>query len=64
MAQIYAMLDEKDEAFFWLDKAVNERAPTIVLNALDTYPGCFYHNLRGDSRFQDLLRRQGLQIKD
>ncbi len=64
MAQIYAMLDQKDEAFFWLDKAVNERAPTIVLNALDTYPGCFYHNLRDDSRFQDLLRRQGLQIKD
>ena len=64
IAQIYAMLDEKDEAFIWLDKALNERAPVIVMNAFKTYPGCFYNNLRDDSRFQDLLRRQGLHTKE
>ena len=60
IAGIYALLDEKDEAFDWLEKAFNERAPTMGLNALKTYPGWVYNNLRDDSRFQDLLRRHGL----
>jgi len=60
IAQIYALLNEKDEAFDWLEKAFNERAPIMGSNALKTYPGWFYNNLRDDSRFQDLLRRQGL----
>ena len=64
IAQIYALLDEKDQAFDWLEKAFNERAPIMGSNALKTYPGWFYNSLRDDSRFQDLLRRQGLQIKD
>jgi TolB-like protein/Tfp pilus assembly protein PilF len=60
IAQIYALLDEKDQAFDWLEKAFNERAPIMGSNALKTYPGWFYNSLRDDSRFQDLLRRQGL----
>ena len=60
IAQIYALLDEKDQAFDWLEKAFNERAPIMGSNALKTYPGWFYNSLRDDSRFQDLLHRQGL----
>ncbi len=60
IAAIYALLDEKDEAFEWLEKAYNERAPLVASCALKTWPGWLYNNLRADSRFQDLLRRLGL----
>ncbi len=64
IAAIYALLDEKDEAFDWLEKAFNERTPILGTNAMKTYPGWVYNNLRDDSRFQDLLRRQALQTQE
>ncbi len=54
IALVYAGLDEKDQAFAWLDKAYKERFnPSILMRpAFDV--------LRPDPRFQDLLRRLGL----
>ena len=56
VALIYAGLDEKDEAFAWLDKALEQRAFQLQWIKLDPR----WDNLRSDSRFQDLLRRIGL----
>jgi len=64
IAQIYALLGEKDEAFSWLQKAFNERAPILGTIAMTTYPGWVYNSLRDDSRFQDLLRRLGMDDRD
>jgi TolB-like protein/DNA-binding winged helix-turn-helix (wHTH) protein/Flp pilus assembly protein TadD len=54
IALIYAGLNEKDQAFAWLQKAYEERFnPSILVRpAFDV--------LRPDSRFRDLLRRLGL----
>lgn len=56
MATVYARLDEKDQAFRWLQKAIEEHSsPALYLRAdprLDS--------LRSDPRFGDLLRRAGL----
>ncbi len=52
----YAVLDEKDKAFQWLEKAYEERAPGLL--DLDLDPD--YDNLRTDNRFRDLKRRINL----
>lgn len=54
IALVYAGLNEKDEAFAWLDKAYKQRfnPSMLVRPAFDV--------LRSDPRFQDLLRRLGL----
>ena len=59
VAAIYALLDEKDQALEWLEKAYQERAPFLACCRLKAYPGWMYNNLRADSRFQDLVRRVG-----
>jgi serine/threonine-protein kinase len=56
-AQIYAGIGEKDLAFQWLDKAYEERNPLLAYTKVMPY----YDNLRGDPRFQALLRRLSLQ---
>ena len=56
IAMIYAGLDEKDQAFTWLDKAYEQRAFQLQWINLDAR----WDNLRSDPRFQDLLRRIGL----
>jgi len=53
LATNYAVLDEKDNAFEWLEKAYEERAPGLL--DLDLDPD--YDNLRNDKRFDDLKRR-------
>jgi TolB-like protein/DNA-binding winged helix-turn-helix (wHTH) protein/Flp pilus assembly protein TadD len=54
IALIYVGLGEKDHAMTWLDKAYEERFnPSVLLRP------CF-DPLRSDPRFQDLLRRMGL----
>jgi len=57
VAAAYALAGDKDSAFKWLDKAYQERdGETITLLKCDPS----FKNLRGDSRFTDLLRRLGL----
>jgi TolB-like protein/Tfp pilus assembly protein PilF len=52
----YIGLGNKDEAFFWLEKGVDEHSIGSAL--LNIHP--WFDDLRSDPRFQDLLRRSGL----
>ncbi|MGH2395581.1 MAG: winged helix-turn-helix domain-containing protein [Terriglobales bacterium] len=56
IARIHAQLGEKNEAFRWLQIAVEERAARVIYLKVDPA----WDPLRGDSRFQDLLRRMNL----
>jgi TolB-like protein/DNA-binding winged helix-turn-helix (wHTH) protein/Tfp pilus assembly protein PilF len=57
IAQLYVALGEKDQAFEWLEKAYQERSNMMAyLGVTPTVDA-----LRSDPRFQDLLRRIGLQ---
>ncbi len=56
LARIYTELGDQDQAFIWLDKAFEERSSLLIF--LKTDPN--FDSLRGDGRFQDLLRRVGL----
>jgi len=56
IATIYNGLGERVETLQWLERGYREREPRMVfLKAEPTW-----NNLRGDPRFQDLLRRVGL----
>jgi tetratricopeptide (TPR) repeat protein len=57
LAAHYTRLDEREQAFAWLEKAFDERDANLV--HLKIEPG--FDRLRGDPRFQDLLRRVGLK---
>ncbi|HEV2884959.1 MAG TPA: protein kinase [Pyrinomonadaceae bacterium] len=57
IALYYARLNEKDEAFAWLEKAMDERS--ILFNYL--IADARFDNLRSDPRFPALLSRVGLQ---
>ncbi|MFQ5463175.1 MAG: tetratricopeptide repeat protein [Phycisphaerae bacterium] len=57
IALIYIGLGEKDRALEWLDKACDAREPAALW--LKVAP--FFDNLRDDPRFDDLLRRIGLE---
>ena len=60
VALVYAGLDERDQAFKWLDKAVRERnGPLVMLNRDLMLVG-----LRTDPRFQELVRKVGLSLLD
>ena len=54
IALIYTGLDEKDQAMTWLERAYEERFNPSILQRPAFDP------LRSDRRFQDLLRRIGL----
>ena len=56
LAILYAALEEKEKAFASLEKAYAGR--DTQLTSLKVEPG--YDPLRGDPRFQDLMRRLGL----
>jgi tetratricopeptide (TPR) repeat protein len=56
LANVYIGLGNKDQAFFWLEKAYQERSNYMVW--LKVYP--LLDPLRSDPRFHDLLRRIGL----
>jgi tetratricopeptide (TPR) repeat protein len=53
LAQIHACLEEKDDSFFWLQKAYEERSARLALVKVDPR----LDSLRSDPRFHDLLRR-------
>jgi tetratricopeptide (TPR) repeat protein len=56
IAQIYARLGQKDQAFEWLKKAYEEHDSGIASLKVDPA----YDTYRTDARFQDLIRRLGL----
>jgi len=56
LAIIYTGLGEKERAFEWLEKALQERSHVILY--LKTDP--FFDQLRSDRRLADILRRAGL----
>jgi tetratricopeptide (TPR) repeat protein len=56
LAQIYASLGRKDDAFKWLQAAYAERAVWMGYLAVDPT----FDRYRSDQRFQELLRRIGL----
>jgi TolB-like protein/DNA-binding winged helix-turn-helix (wHTH) protein/Tfp pilus assembly protein PilF len=56
LAEIYAVLRDKEQAFAWLEKAYQERSsPLVYLNVEPRLDG-----LRSDLRFQELVRRMRL----
>jgi eukaryotic-like serine/threonine-protein kinase len=57
IALFYARINEKDEAFAWLEKAMDERS--ILFNYL--VADARFDNLRSDPRLPKLLERVGLQ---
>ena len=56
-AVVYIGLNEKDLAFHWLEKALEERSEMVPFLKL----GAECDNLRSDPRFPALLRRCGLE---
>jgi hypothetical protein len=56
VAEIYAALGEKDEAFRWLDRAVAEHSAPI--HGIGVRPE--FRSLHSDPRFAEVLRRIGL----
>jgi eukaryotic-like serine/threonine-protein kinase len=56
IAQIYAGLGNKDNAFHWLNRGVEERAVSMVYVKVDP----FLDNLHSDPRFSEVLNRVGL----
>lgn len=56
IALIYIGLNERDQAFVWLEKSYHERA--WLLGFLKVEP--IFDPLRSDQRFTDLMRRVGL----
>jgi Flp pilus assembly protein TadD len=57
IAYIYAPLDEKDEAFAWLEKAIDEHDSLMVQIQGST----ILDSLHDDPRWNDLLRRMNLE---
>ncbi len=55
---IYVALSEKDEAFHWLERAYQERAPWMAY--LKTAP--WWDNLRSDPRYYSLLQRMNIPL--
>ena len=56
IAVLYAVCNEPDRAFEWLDRAVRERDPLAAYLKIDPW----FDGLRSDPRFEALLARLGL----
>jgi serine/threonine protein kinase/Tfp pilus assembly protein PilF len=56
VADLYALLDEKDGAFLWLEKAYEERSSKLTDLKIDPD----FDNLHSDPRFAKLAKRIGL----
>jgi eukaryotic-like serine/threonine-protein kinase len=59
-ARAYIRLGDKESAFYWLEKAGEERNMFSLM--LNSDP--FYDSLRSDSRYQNILRRIGLLTEE
>jgi serine/threonine protein kinase/tetratricopeptide (TPR) repeat protein len=56
MATIYSGLGDKDEAFHWLNRGIEQRSTSSVFVKYDP----FFDRLHSDPRFPEVLRRIGL----
>jgi tetratricopeptide (TPR) repeat protein len=56
MATIYSGLGDKDEAFHWLNRGIEQRSTSNVFVKYDP----FFDRLHSDPRFPEVLRRIGL----
>ena len=56
IALIYARLGQKEQAFAWLEEAYVDRDPELI--ELRMHP--MYDGLRSDPRFEELVKRIGL----
>jgi tetratricopeptide (TPR) repeat protein len=56
VAAVYAGLGEKDQAFAWLEKGLQERSSRLARTRWETG----FKSLRNDPRYGDLLRRMGI----
>jgi len=56
-AVVYLGLSDKDQTFAWLEKAFQDRSFFLIFLKVEP----LFDSLRDDPRFQDLLRRMGLQ---
>jgi Tfp pilus assembly protein PilF len=57
LAEVYAGLNDRDKAFFWLERAFQERSNWMVFCKIWRR----LKPLRGDPRFDDLLKRIGFE---
>lgn len=55
-AVVYAGMNDKDKSFYWLERAYQERSNWLTLAKV----GRRLKNLRGDPRFDDLIKRIGI----
>ena len=55
-ARVHAGLDNKPQAFHWLEKAHDDRSSWLILLKVDPA----FDTLRGDDRFRELLQKVGL----
>lgn len=55
IAMLYAELGKKDEAFVWIDKAIELRSGMLIWLYVDDHP------LRSDPRFAEVKRKMGIQ---
>jgi TolB-like protein/DNA-binding winged helix-turn-helix (wHTH) protein/Tfp pilus assembly protein PilF len=56
LADVYARLGQKEEAFKWLEKSFEARDPAILQFKIEPV----YDNLRDDPRYVELIRKIGL----
>jgi tetratricopeptide (TPR) repeat protein len=57
IAALYMGLDQKDQAFEWLDKAYRERSSELLELRINP----LWDDLRPDPRFSELLKKIGLE---
>lgn len=57
LAELYARLGQKDEAFAWFEKTFEARDPVILQFKIEPA----YDSLRNDPRYAQLMRKIGLQ---
>jgi tetratricopeptide (TPR) repeat protein len=56
IAQVYAGLGDRGEAFFWLEKSYQEHAYQLIFLRVDPV----WDSIRDDTRFADLVGRVGI----
>jgi TolB-like protein/Tfp pilus assembly protein PilF len=60
-AYIYTGLGEKEEAFKYIAKGIDERSGRVIY--LKAYADLFFIDLRSDPRYDELLRKVGFQVE-